>query len=96
MKNLQNMLKSQVQFQAAADFLLKNQKMIKKLEIRFSVAIACHSAIMSIDHLGEIIVRGGTGSKLEKLKLHRTKCASLITNIVSPALHKDLCKDIAC
>eukprot|EP00112_Aurelia_sp_Birch-Aquarium-sp1_P025424 Seg843.10 transcript_id=Seg843.10/GoldUCD/mRNA.D3Y31 product="hypothetical protein" protein_id=Seg843.10/GoldUCD/D3Y31 len=73
----------------------KDDEETKKLEIQFSVAIACHSAIMSIDHLGEIIVRGGTGSKLEKMKLHRTKCASLIKNVVSPALHEDLCKDMA-
>ena len=49
---------------------------------------------MSIDHIGERIVRGGTGSKLEIMKLHRTKCASLIKNVVSPALHEDLCKDM--
>ena len=45
---------------------------------------------MSVDPIGEIIVCGGAGSKLEKMKLHRTKCASLIKNVVSPALHKDL------
>eukprot|EP00795_Rhopilema_esculentum_P000532 gene532-10215_t len=49
---------------------------------------------MSIDRIGEIIVRGGTGSKLEKMKLHRTKCANLIKNVVTPALHEDLCKDM--
>ena len=60
----------------------KDDEETKKLEIQFSVAIACHSAIMSIDHLREIMVRGGIGLKLEKMKLHRTKCASLIKNVV--------------
>eukprot|EP00794_Sanderia_malayensis_P009867 gene9867-biopygen8124 len=50
---------------------------------------------MAIDHFGEIIVQGGIGSKLEKMKLHRTKCSSLIKNVVSPALHADLCEDMA-
>ena len=29
------------------------------------------------------------------MKLHPTECASLIKNVVSPALHKDLCNDMA-
>eukprot|EP00794_Sanderia_malayensis_P018341 gene18341-biopygen12288 len=50
----------------------KDSDVTKRMEIEFAVAVACHSAILSIDHLGEIIVRNGTGSKLEKMKLHRT------------------------
>ena len=34
-------------------------------------------------------MRNGTGSKLEKMKLHRTKCASLVKNVLSTALHED-------
>jgi hypothetical protein len=35
----------------------------------------------------------GLGSTLEHIKLHRSKCACLIKNIISPALKTDLIDD---
>lgn len=71
-----------------------NEDEVKRMELQFAVAITCHSAIMAIDHFGEIIVQHGKGSKLEKMKLHRTKCSILIKDVISPALNEDICKDI--
>ena len=73
----------------------KDDAMLKKIEIQFAVAMTCHCAIRSVDHFGEIVVRHGTGSNLGEMKLHRTKCSSLIKNVVSSALHEELCKDAA-
>ena len=56
--------------------------------------MACHSAIMTIDHLGEVITKNGKGSKLEKLKLHRRKCTKIIMNAVATAIKEDLTKDV--
>ena len=64
------------------------------MELKFAVAIACHTSISSIDHLGELIASNGAGSKLEKMKLHRSKCTSLIKKVISPALHEELCNDM--
>ena len=66
----------------------------KSVELKFAVAIACHTSISSIDHLGELIASNGAGSKLEKMKLHRSKCTSLIKKVISPALHEELCNDM--
>ena len=52
--------------------------------------MTCHCAIRTVDHLSEIMVAHGHGSKMEHLQLHRSKCASLIENIISPALKTDL------
>ena len=73
----------------------KDDEVLKKIELQFSVAITCHCPIVAVDHLGEITVQHSTGSKLEKMKLHRTKCSCLIKNVISPALCEDLCKDMA-
>jgi hypothetical protein len=74
---------------------LKEDERVKELELQLAVGITCHSSIVAVDHLSEIIVQHGKGSKFEKLKLHRTKCSLLIKNVISPALHQDLCEDMA-
>ena len=73
----------------------KENEVLKKIELKFAAAITCHCAIRSIDHIGEIIVQNGRGSQLEEMKLHRTKCSSLIKNVILVALHEELCQDIA-
>ena len=60
----------------------KDDDAVKKMELQLSVAITCHSAIVAVDPLGEIIVKNSTGSKLEKMKLHRTKCSCLIKKVI--------------
>lgn len=63
---------------------------LQNFDIKFSVAVACHCSISTVDHLCEIIKYYGKGSELQNLKLHRTKCCALIKNVVSVALHNTL------
>jgi len=55
--------------------------------------MTCHCAVRTVDHLSEIVVALGHGSTLEHIKLHRSKCAFLIKNIISPAPKTDLIDD---
>ena len=65
-------------------------KELKEFEIKFSVSTACHCSVRSVNHQTELIAQYGKGSILENLKLHRTKCMSLIKNVISLALFEDL------
>jgi hypothetical protein len=67
---------------------------LKTTEIELAVSIACHSALLTIDHLGKVISRNATGSKLEDLKLRRRKCTKILTNVVAPALKEELIADV--
>lgn len=66
----------------------------QEIELHLAIGITCHSSIMAVDHLSEIVVQHGKESKLEKIKLHRTKCSLVIKNVIFPALHKDFCTDM--
>ncbi len=66
----------------------------KPIEIKFAVAISCNSAKTSIDNLGELITIYRAGSQLEKMKLHCTKYAYLIQNVISPEFYDDLYNDM--
>jgi hypothetical protein len=55
--------------------------------------MTCHCAIRTVDHVSEIMIAHWHGSTLEHMKLHRSKCACLIKNIISPALKTDLIDD---
>jgi hypothetical protein len=66
----------------------------KAVELQIAVSITCHCAIRRVDHLSEIVIAHGHGSTLEHIKLHRSKCACLIKNIISPALKNDLIDDL--
>ena len=67
---------------------------VKTTEIELAMTMACHSSIQTIDHLGEIIARNATGSRLANIKIHRTKCTKILTSIVSPALKEELIADV--
>lgn len=54
--------------------------------------IATHSAIRTIDHLGELLKH--LGGPFNTLELHRTKCSKLILNVIAPAYLKELIDDI--
>lgn len=58
------------------------------------VHIAVHSAIKSIDHLGEMLIDCRRCSKLENLRLHRTKYSKLIINVISPSILENLIIDV--
>ncbi|ROJ25250.1 hypothetical protein DPX16_20063 [Anabarilius grahami] len=62
----------------------------QKAELQLASYIACHAAVSSADHLGELL-----NSAFEKdLSIHRTKCTALINNVIAPCMFKDLLKDI--
>jgi len=48
--------------------------------------IVTHSAIRTIDHLGELLKH--LGGPFNTLELHRTKCSKLILNVITPAYLK--------
>lgn len=57
--------------------------------------IATHSAIRSVDHLGELLkAMSGTNSCFSSLVLHRTKCSKLILNVIEPCFLTELIDDI--
>lgn len=56
----------------------------KKEEARLALFTAMHSSIRVIDHLGEVINHNHE-KDYEKVQLHRTKCTSIIKNVL--ALH---------
>jgi hypothetical protein len=66
---------------------------VKAVELQIAVSMACHCVIHAVDHLSEIMTAHGHGSKLQHIKLHRSKCACLIKNIILPALKTDLIDD---
>ncbi|KAG5338663.1 ZN862 protein, partial [Acromyrmex heyeri] len=64
----------------------------KTIDIKLTVHIAIHIAIRDIDHLTNPL--RSLGSSLEKLRMHRTKCSKLISEVIAPALLADLISDI--
>ncbi|XP_015119417.1 uncharacterized protein LOC107042750 [Diachasma alloeum] len=66
----------------------------KLAEIKLSVFVALHSAVRTIDHLGEIVQKLGKKSQLESIRLHRTKCSQLLKNVLSPTILSSLVEDI--
>lgn len=66
----------------------------KAAEIKLSVHVAVHSAVRSIDHLGEMVKILGAKSQLESVRIHRTKCSQLLKNVISPAILTALVQDI--
>ena len=65
----------------------------KTAELHLAVAIACHSAILSVDHIGDIVKKHGSGSHWGSLQLHRTKCSGLIKNLLSPCISAEIMED---
>lgn len=55
----------------------------KELDLKLSLYVATHTSIKSIDHLGEIlkVIGEKNNSLLSNLKLHRTKCSTIIKNV---------------
>lgn len=49
---------------------------IKEMDLQLALAIACHTSIMAVDQLGEIMVNHGKGSSRKHLKLYRTISAA--------------------
>eukprot|EP00795_Rhopilema_esculentum_P015970 gene15970-7302_t len=67
---------------------------MKNAEIRIAVGIACHSSIIAIDHLSEIMVEHSKVSTISKINLHRTKCSQLLTKVILPVIKHELKEDV--
>ena len=63
---------------------------VKRFEIKYTVGIACHSSIKSVDHYTEIISEATKGHTLENVKIHRTKCSAVLKNVVSASILEKL------
>lgn len=70
----------------------KSSSTVQKAELQLASYIACHTAVSSVDHLGELV--GSVFEKDLKLNIHRTKCTALINNVIAPCMFKELLKDI--
>lgn len=66
----------------------------KTTDLRLAMFTAIHSTVKSIDHLSELLQVLGKGTRLEKIRLHRTKCSKLIANVLAPAQLDDLVEDV--
>lgn len=70
---------------------------VKRTELELATAICCHCSKVAVDHLGEVIKRNGSASTLAKIKIHRTKCSKILTEVVSPAYNimEELSEDVS-
>ncbi|CAG9793237.1 unnamed protein product [Diatraea saccharalis] len=66
----------------------------KIIDIQISAYVAAHSSIRSIDHLTDVLKTCGTGSPLENIQLHRSKCSVIIKNVLEPAMLKELLEEV--
>ncbi|CAM5089829.1 unnamed protein product [Natator depressus] len=68
----------------------KMDQSVNVCALKLAAHIACHMSIFTVDHLGCIV--GGIAEK--DISLHRTKCSTLIRNVIGPTVHKELLRDI--
>lgn len=61
-------------------------------DLKLAYYICMHTAIRNIDHLTELL--RGMSVDFENIKHHRTKCSSIIKNVISPAWLEELIGDI--
>lgn len=66
----------------------------KEMDLDIAVFVACHTAIHTVDHLGQVVRKHGEGSSMGKLKLGRTKCSALIKRVIAPTLKEELKENI--
>ena len=72
-----------------------NVSRVKEAEIRFSLVVACHCSILAIDQVGDVVSKLGIGSPLGDIRLHRTKCASVMKHVMGTFLKEQLVNDIS-
>lgn len=67
---------------------------LKRAELQLAVATCCHCSTAAIDHIIDVVKMNATGSILENLQLHRTKCTALLNSVISPSLRDELISDM--
>lgn len=74
---------------------MKNSDEVQKSEARLALYIAKHSSISCVDHLVSVEKANLTDSRIvEQIKLKRSKCSAILTNVWYPELKAQLKKDI--
>jgi hypothetical protein len=66
-----------------------------RTQLKIATHVAIHSAIRTCDHMVSLCNTCFTNSKKSGFKLSRTKCTSLIVNILDPHFRKLLKEDIS-
>lgn len=66
----------------------------KKLDIILALHISNHTSIRSVDHLGELLNKHFGAQKGTEVRIHRTKCSSIILNVLVPAFREELHAEI--
>lgn len=86
---------SKVQSSIKDSFKLAENDPTKVAELKLAVFISEHASTLSIDHLGELVPQlDKKSSTLQKIKLHRTKCARLQKHVLAPSFAQDLRNEI--
>lgn len=65
-----------------------------RAELQLAVPTCCHCSTAAIDHISDVVKMNATGSILENLQLHRTKCTALLNSVISPSLRDELISDM--
>lgn len=76
---------------------LTKNKNITKLELRLATYVTCYSAIQTINYLTDLFKteiskiyandnNNSNNGVMNYLKLHRTKCAVIVKNMISPSI----------
>lgn len=67
----------------------------KIAELKVAAFICEHCSLKTVDHLVSVIKKLDSSSQiLSDMNLHRTKCTSLILNVIAPCLLNDLILDV--
>ncbi|CAI9733024.1 Hypothetical predicted protein [Octopus vulgaris] len=65
------------------------------VEANLAMLICCHSSFNSCDHFIELCKNYMSDNNImSKVKLHRTKCANIVRNVLAPYFDGDLISDI--
>lgn len=71
----------------------------KKIDLKLSMYILFHTSIRSIDHLGEMLNAEmtnlpGSNNSFNNIRLHHTKCAGLIRNVIGAVYLKQIVSSV--
>lgn len=75
------------------DFVSLPTKTLEQ-EAALCLFVAQHTALAQIDHLGNLCTKNFDGGTAGRIRLHRTKCTSIIKNILGKHFSEDLRRDI--
>ena len=65
-----------------------------KIESSIAMFLSCHCAIANCDHLVDMMKNNISSKDVDDVKMHRSKCTSIIKNVLSPHFEEKLKYDI--